>query len=754
MQIFKLFGRILVDNSEANDNLTDTEKKAQEAADAFTQMANEAGLMAGAVASAAAAIVAGLGFQAVNAADELKRSLNTLQAQTGASDEEMNKYRESILNLHKQNMGQGLEDIGKSISLVARNTGLAGSELENTTKNALALRDTFEFEVNESARAANSLMKQFGITADQAYTLIAQGAQQGANQNGDMLDVMSEFSVQFSALGFSAEQYAAVLVDGAKNGAFSISAVGDAMKEFNILSKDGSDSSAEAFQKLGLNAEKMTSAFNSGGESAQKAFTQVMQGLSQVKDPTEKRAIGVALFAAKYEDLEAKAIEALGNIQSKTNQNADTLKKINDVKYNTFGEALVTLGKQLEVSFFIPLGEKIMPKLNELMALIQEKAPLIEEKLGGAVQKLTGFFNALGDGLIFVIKNFKHFLPVITAVTAMIIAQFVINTLIPMYKAWRTAVVGLTIAQAALKAVTMATGFGTVTLVIGLVIAAIVALIMYWDTIKEKAISVWGWLTSFFKTKIGMIVAFMGGPITIAMMIIANWKKVKAMAISIWDWLGGFFKTKLGMIVAFLGGPITIGLMLIKNWDKVKAGAVFIWGALVAYFESIRDRISGIFGKISDTVKSVFSTLWGYVKKPLNLIITGLNTFITAYEKMINKVAGLINSIPKISIPSWVPGLGGKSFGIPKFPTIDFPEIPMLAEGGMISAAGSVLVGEEGPELLDLPRGAQVTPLDKASQSIVININDAKVFDTRDGERLGELIVKSLKMKGVVPRGV
>src|SRR5690606_26310390 len=53
--------------------------------------------------------------------------------------------------------------------------------------------------------------------------------------------------------------------------------------------------------------------------------------------------------------------------------------------------------------------------------------------------------------------------------------------------------------------------------------------------------------------------------------------------------------------------------------------------------------------------------------------------------------------------PSWVPGLGGKGFSLPR--------LPMLAKGGDITRAGWAIVGEQGPEVLHMPRGAQVQPL-------------------------------------------
>ena len=42
--------------------------------------------------------------------------------------------------------------------------------------------------------------------------------------------------------------------------------------------------------------------------------------------------------------------------------------------------------------------------------------------------------------------------------------------------------------------------------------------------------------------------------------------------------------------------------------------------------------------------------------------------------------------------------------------TIGTPDIPLMAAGGLIRAAGAAIVGERGPELVTLPRGASVMP--------------------------------------------
>ncbi len=139
----------------------------------------------------------------------------------------------------------------------------------------------------------------------------------------------------------------------------------------------------------------------------------------------------------------------------------------------------------------------------------------------------------------------------------------------------------------------------------------------------------------------------------------------------------------LGLVALAIGAVIAAGILLWKNWDTVKEKASQFWNYL----------------------KEV-------MKGPANFILGAINTIIGAYEKMINGLGSAINKIPSIKIPDWVPVYGGNEFGIPDIPSISLPRIPLLAEGGDIIEAGRVIVGEEGPEFLDLPKGAKVTPLD------------------------------------------
>lgn len=316
-----------------------------------------------------------MGVKAFNAAEDLQRAVNDVTTQTGAAQSEMGSFEGILKNLYAQNFGESFEDLGKSLAEVKKQTQASGQELESMTKNALILRDTFDFEVTESTRAAKMMMDQFGLSSDEAFNLIAQGAQKGLNKNDDLLDSINEYSVQFKSIGLNADDMFEMFASGAESGAWSIDKIGDAIKEFNIRAKDMSKTSKEGFETLGLDADVMFKKFAGGGAKAQEAFFQVIQKLGSIKDKTKQNAAGVALFGTQFEDLEAQGILALGNLGTKFDQSKKTMDSINKIRYNTFGEAMTGIGRQIEVGLLIPFGQLLLPILNKFSNWISTALP-------------------------------------------------------------------------------------------------------------------------------------------------------------------------------------------------------------------------------------------------------------------------------------------------------------------------------------------------------------------------------------------
>lgn len=141
----------------------------------------------------------------------------------------------------------------------------------------------------------------------------------------------------------------------------------------------------------------------------------------------------------------------------------------------------------------------------------------------------------------------------------------------------------------------------------------------------------------------------------------------------------------IGVVVVAIGALITIGVALYKNWDTIKAKAFELW-----------EGIKTAFAPIGEFFQGVFESAWNGIKKFINWIIQGLN-----------KLIGGINSF-KLTVPDWLPG-GGTTIGF------SIPLIPMLAKGTNDFAGGMAIVGEQGPELVNLPRHSQVIPSRKTS---------------------------------------
>lgn len=372
------------------------------------------GSAVGGIAVATGKAVVEAGKYLAELGDDYNKAMNQLSASTGATGDELDALGESVKNIYAQNLGEDFNDVAEGLAATQKASDLAGEALEQATAAGFALRDTFDYDISESARAASALMKNFNISAEEAYDLIATGAQNGADKNGDLLDTLNEYSAQFAALGLSADQFMGSLVEGADAGLFSIDKVADAVKEFNIRAKDGSDSSAEAFKGLGLNSDKMFAAFAAGGETAQAAFFDTVEALNKLEDPLKRNEIGVALFGSQFEDLEAGILPVLGDIETAAYDGAAALQQINDVKYNDLGSAFEAVKRSAEVAL-LPMASMIANTLTSLAPILtdtfEEISPVITDTLNACMPFVQDFLVGMGDTL-------KKVMPMVTELAA------------------------------------------------------------------------------------------------------------------------------------------------------------------------------------------------------------------------------------------------------------------------------------------------------------------------------------------------
>lgn len=308
----------------------------------------------------------------------LDDSVHQMGAATGATVEQMSEFKDIAKDIYEVNLGEGFNDIANSLIRVRQVTGQAGDELESTTKNALIYRDVFDEDIPESIKAVDTMMKNFGITSEQSFNLLAQGAQKGLNKSGELLDTANEYSPLFAKLGFSANGMFDTFSAGLEAGAFNLDKVGDGIKEFGIRTKDGSKQSLEAYKAVGLNGEEMTAQFAAGGDAAQKAFLKTVKAINSVQDPMKKNTAAVQLFGTQAEDLEDRVIEAYGSIQRQFDMTTGTMQQIEEVRYSSVTKDIQKLGRELMESVVLPIGEDLLPVLQNLTAWASENKDVIK----------------------------------------------------------------------------------------------------------------------------------------------------------------------------------------------------------------------------------------------------------------------------------------------------------------------------------------------------------------------------------------
>lgn len=645
-------------------------------------------------AKIASAAVVGGATLAVKSVSDIDSAVGSFMAQTGSAESQTDAWREALENIYKGNYGENFEDISNSMATVQKTLDdVDPSNIELLTEDAIALRDTFGYEVNESTRAAKALMDNFGVSAQDAFGLIATGAQNGLDYSGELLDTISEYSVQFGKVGFSADDFFNILQTGSDNGAFNLDKVGDAIKELSIRVIDGSDTTIQGFELAGLSADEMSQKFAAGGDTARDAFFETLQALASIEDPVEQNIAGVDLLGTMWEDLGADVVLAMGQATDSSYAADDALEKIKQQKYDNLISDLQTVGKTAINDIAVPLGEQLMPIIDDVVGKVSELVAAFAGMSTGQ-QQIVLAVGGIVAALPLLLSFVGGFLSVIGTVSSGI-ALF--TGAIPAASAAAT---GFAMVLKLVSAVfggisTVVTGLFS--LVTGTVIPAITAALQgLFAFIVANPVVI-------------TIAAIVAAVVGLAVIINQNAEAITAALQGVNDFLTGIFALNFTEIFGPVLGEVINGFM---------ATLQSMWASIFMILNGIITFITGVFSGnwkmawegIKQVFAGVFKGLVSIAKAPLNAIIGLINGVINAVNMMIDG----LNSIT-FDVPDWVPVLGGQHFGL-SIPNI--PNVPYLAKGGTV-LSGSAIVGEAGPELLTVgPNGTQVMPLSGNERSL------------------------------------
>ena len=495
-----------------------------------------------ALASGAAAAAGAMAVSFIKSGNDYIRTMNGISAQTGVTGEELQQFGAIARSVYTSGKGENFQEVADALVNIQQASGLAGAELEAATNSAMLLKDTFAMETNETTRAATALMKNFGITAEEAYGIIAVGAQNGANKNGDLLDTLNEYSVHYKALGLDADQFIESLIAGADAGAFSIDKIGDAVKEFTIRAKDGSKTSAEAFAAINLNAETMTAAFAAGGDAAEAAFFQTIKALNAMEDPVAKNAAGVALFGTMFEDLESGVLDTMASMAGANVDAAAALRQMEAVKYNDIGYAITQISRSFSDAM-IPAAEKAgqtvykyMPQIRASIERVVPAVTALAESFAAALPGIIDFMASAANEIAYFTGVIVDGWPVIAPILSGLATGFAVFKIATGAVSLLTGVMG---AFGVTMTVSMAPILG-VAAAIGAVVAAGVVLYQNWDTVMAYA---------------GCLGAYLGGV----------WQSIKDGCAAMTSSVTGLFSTAFTAIPSILKAPINAAISLINS---------------------------------------------------------------------------------------------------------------------------------------------------------------------------------------------
>lgn len=622
-----------------------------------------------------------------NFANNYEKAMNKFQATTGASSEEMEKFKEVVKGIYADNFGESFEDVADSVGVVNKYLWQTGDELKHTTELALGFRDSFGVDIEESIRSCKALMDNFGLSSEQAFNLMVQGEQNGLDFSGELIDTINEYSVQFAKVGFSAEDMFNILYDGAQSGAFNLDKIGDAVKEFSIRAIDGSNTTIDGFTKLGLNADEMAEKFAHGGNSARDAFYKVVDAIGKMNDPVQQSIVGVDLFGTMWEDLGPQVVTQLSTMSDAFNSTVSSADNLNNIQYNNLGDGLKGMWREIQVGCLEPIQTQLMPSINEIFQNIRDKMPEIKEVVTNVVQSTI-------SKIKFVIDNINIIIPLVKTAIAVFLGFKVISSVNSTIKTVNESISNLKKGMEAIKtfkgfsnlkghfltlatsAKTLATNIAHVTVNLAKSAAQFVV------TTAKMAIHKAGMLASAIATNtlkiaqaaLNLVMSL--NPITLVIIAVTGLIAVIVTLYNKCDWFRNGVNLILKDIESFF---INLGNKIYQLWNAAIDFCSNKISVFQSFVQNIISSINGIWNYGCNGIRSIWDGLVGGIKSAFQTIVSPIQSVVSSISSIFSSLRNRIK-LPHFHIsgsfsldPPSIPHIGVDWYwkgGIFKSPTI------------------------------------------------------------------------------------
>lgn len=663
------------------------------------------------------------GVASVKMAGDYEQGLNIFKSVSGATAQQMAMVAAKARELGQDASlpGVSARDAANAMTELSK-AGLSVNDTLAASKGVMSLAKAGQIDVADAATIAAQALNAFklkGSDAGKVADVLANGANASATDIRGLSLGLQQSAAVASQFGVSLEDTVTTLGLFANRG-MQGSDAGTSLKTMLISLANPSKKAANLMHQLGINAYDASGKFVGMRQLAQN----LQNGLKGLSEEQKQQALatifGTDAFraAAFLADSAGKSYDDMSKAVGRSGAAMDLAKAQN----SGFNGALDNLKSTLE-TVGTDIGMKLLPPLTKIIKELANSG--IIEAFGAALTALTPIISYVASlfialkinqvigwfgGLFVKVKEaggaFKYLAGVISKnpigliITAIAIVipllidleqRFHIfsNAVEWIKNAWNGMVEWFTgifngIGQAlsnVWQAIT--TAFNNVTAFLQNWGPTILA-IMFWPfslliglviTFKDQIMAVlnalWGGISAGFQAVTGFIQAVFQ---TASAVVMAVWSPIAGFFGGVWAQIRGIFSGVGNFFGAVFGWAANAASGALNSIIGVASG---VYNAIASFFRPIGTVAGNMIG----------GTIRGVVNGIIGMVQNGLNSFIS----MINGAAGIINKIPGVHIPG-IPHVG----------------LPRLAFGAKNYAGGVTLVGERGPELVNLPKGADV----------------------------------------------
>ena len=647
----------------------------------------------------------------VNQATELDDAMAKFQAQTGASSDEMSKFKNIARDVWSNNFGENISDVADMMARVKQQMqGISDVDLKNVTEDLITLRDAYGMDENETLRGAKQLMEQFGISSEKAFDLIAKGAQNGLNYSGELGDNIAEYAGKFAQAGYSVEEYFQTMTNGVKGGSYNLDKMQDAINEVTTRLASGDiEGSLDMFNDK---TKEVFQSWKEGGAEQQDVVDAIIKDISETTNQQEALNKASIAFGTMGEDFNLKFITSLSSVGDEYNNVAGTMDKVKEIANGGLKNALSGLGRAF-LDSFTPIGELITPILAGIVELITLAIQGIQQgfaKVGDVISNVLSKIDTSGiteltsqvsdvlapafDEVKKAIDEMKVALEPIAKDILSKIGSAIQNVVNQAQKI--LSVVGPPILAIIKKIIQTVVGM----------IPVITSILQIVGSVVSGIISFINMVVTYVGTAIATILGFIMPIVQVVATIVANiWSVILTVTQNIWS--------KISEVVTAIVG-------FVNNLFKTVSDVVGkVWSKIQDVMNKVRDKVQGVidninkyFNDVKSTVSDVFNGIWskvqGVMDKVGNKISNvlqgiqnawgGLKGFVGgvfsgiegAVQSLVGSVKGFVNGV--------IGGINGAISIINKIPGVHIGKIPKLERGGVLKRGQIGLLEGNGAE--------------------------------------------------------